>query len=107
MNDPKTRAFRLIRCLPKTLDENEGGLLTKLFLEEFGDDDKFANSLISHFWGGGWTGPESLYASRQRDKAREWISTTKSGKILSWLHRYIQILNKRIERAELEEERRF
>jgi hypothetical protein len=107
MNEPTTRARILIRCLPKTLDESEGGLLTRLFLEAFGDDDELAGSLISHFSSGGWTGPESAHLSNMRDKARGWISNTKSGKALSWLYRYIQYLSQRIEQAELEEERRF
>ena len=107
LQDPKKRAWRLIRCLPKTLDEAEGGKLTKLFLEAFGDDEEFSASLISHFWTGGWTGPESAYLSRKRDKARQWLSETRSGKALSWLYRYIASLTEMIKRAELEEERRF
>jgi hypothetical protein len=107
MDQPETRAQKLIRCLPKTLDENEGGILTNLFLERFGDDDALAGSLIGHFSSGGWTGPESAHLSRKRDKTREWISTTKQGKALSWLYRYTEYLSRRIEHAELEEERRF
>lgn len=107
INEPAARARRLIRCLGKTLAEGEGGLLTKLFLEQFGDDDALAGSLIAHFLTGGWTGPESIHFSKKRDEAREWISAARSGKALSWLYRYIDYLNERVEQAELEEERRF
>ncbi|MEW6327063.1 MAG: hypothetical protein AB1487_05645 [Thermodesulfobacteriota bacterium] len=107
LQDSKKRAWRLIRCLPKTLNEAEGGKLTKLFLEAFGDDEELSDSLIGHFWTGGWTGPESAYLSRKRDKARQWLSETKSGKVLSWLYRYIENLSERIKGAELDEERRF
>jgi hypothetical protein len=107
LQDPQKRAWKLIHCLPKTLDEDEGGKLTKLFLETFGDDKELSGSLIGHFWTGGWSGPESAYLTRKRDKARQWIAETKSGKVLSWLYRYIDNLGERIKGAELEEERRF
>ncbi len=105
LDKPETRARTIASCLPKTLNENEGGLLTRLFLEKFGNDDVLASYLISHFWTGGWTGSESAHFSKKRDKAREWISGTRHGNVLSWLYRYIQDLSEKIEQAELEEER--
>jgi hypothetical protein len=105
--DAVERVWQICKCLPKTLDEAKGGKLTKLFIEEFGDSEEIANSLLSHFWTGGWSGPESKYLSRKRDRARQWISEIKSGKVLAWLYRYIEILNRRISHAEMEEERQF
>lgn len=104
--NPKDRAWKILRCLPKTLDESRGGKLTELFIESFGEDE-LGNSLIGHFWTGGWWGPESQYLARKRDKAREWILEIKSGKVLAWLYRYIEYLNQRIPEAELREERGF
>lgn len=106
MEDPKTRARKLLRCLPKTLDQSRGGKLTKLFAETFGDGE-LGDSLMSHFWTRGWSGPESAYRAGKRDKAREWVSEIKSGKILAWLYRYIELLNELIARAEIREERGF
>jgi hypothetical protein len=106
MKNPEDRAWKILRCLPKTLDEGRGGKLTRLFIDSFGDHE-LGDSLISHFWTGGWSGPESQYLARKRDKAREWISEIKSGKILAWLYRYIECLNKGIPEAELREEREF
>jgi hypothetical protein len=107
LQNPATRVRKLLRCLPKTLDEQEGGKLTKLFLEAFGDHENVAGSLIGHFCSGGRSGPESVYRAGQRNKARQWISETKSGKVLAWLYRYIEALNRDIEAAELREEREF
>jgi len=104
--DPKKRARKILRCLPKTFDETQGGKLTKLFAETFGDGE-LGDSLMSHFWTGGWSGPESAYLAGKRDKARQWVSEIKSGKILAWLYRYIEILNDLIARAEMREERGF
>jgi len=107
LQNPETRIRKLLRCLPQTLDEKDGGRLTKLFLEAFGDHEDVADYLIGHFWSGGWMGPESAYRAGQRNKARQWISETRSGKVLAWLYRYIEALNRDIEAAELREEREF
>lgn len=105
--DPEKNTRTLVRCLPKTLDETGGGKLTVLFLEMYGDDEKIASSLISHFWSGGRTGPESAHFAGKRDKARGWIKQAKSGRVLSWLYRYVEFLNECITDAEIKEEREF
>jgi hypothetical protein len=104
--NPEERAQRLLPCLPKTLDENRGGKLTRLFVESFGDR-RLGDSLIGHFWTGGWSGPQSAYLAGKRDEARNWISKIKSGKVLTWLYRYIDYLNDAIAQAETSEEREF
>lgn len=104
---PEKRIRLIGRCLPKTLDFDEGGILTRLFIEAYGDDEEIRYFLISHFWGGGWTGPESAYLMRKRDKARKWVSEIRSDKIQTWLSMYIDALTKDIIRAEINEERRF
>lgn len=105
--NPKRNARMLLRCLPKTLDDNAGGKLTVQFLEAYSDDEELSSALMSHFWTGGWTGPESAHLAKKRDRARAWISQLKSGKIRSWLYRYIDFQNKRIIDAEIREEREF
>ena len=42
------RAPKIRRCLPKTLDEAQGGKLSQLFIEAFGEGDS-GNSIMSHF----------------------------------------------------------
>ncbi len=93
--------------LPKTLNENAGGRLTRLFIEKFCDDDHVASSLFWHFYTGGWRGPDSDYLSRKRDAARRWLSEIPSVKIQLWLEKYIDWLNGRIEAAKILEEREF
>ena len=104
LDKPSERARMIRRCLPKTLDQNKGGKLTELFVEYFGDGE-LGEGLLSHFWAGGWSGPESEHRIKQRDKAREWVSKIKSRKVLSWLYRFIDYLNELIAQAEIKEER--
>jgi hypothetical protein len=106
MEKPAKRTRKLLRCLPKTLDEDRGGKLTRLFVETVGDGE-LGDYLMGHFWTGGWSGPESAYLAGKRDKARDWVSQIKSGKTLAWLYRYIEHLNDLIAQAEMREERGF
>ena len=105
--DSEQRLWLILEILPKTLDQETGGRLTNLFIEEFCDDDRVASSLFVHFHIGGWTGPESDYLSRKRDAARQWLKEISSVKIQLWLGKYIDYLNGRIEAEKIQEEREF
>ena len=99
---------RLIQeVLPKTLDEDAGGQLTRLFIEEFCDDERLAGHLHVHFHMGGWSGPDSIYLSGKRDAARRWMSEITSPRIQIWLGKYIEHLSNYIEKAIIKEEREF
>lgn len=100
------RLWILEQILPKTLDRDEGQL-TLQFIEEFCDDEESATSLFWHFWTGGWSGPESQYLERKRDAARQWLAQTPSVNIQIWLEKYIDHLNNRIEKKQIDEEREF
>lgn len=107
-NTDKDNRYLLIeRALPKTLDTDTGGLLTRLFIEAFCDDDNLASSLVGHFLMGSWTGPDSHYLSGKRDSARRWMSEISSPKIQIWLGKYIEYLSDCIEKTLIEEEREF
>jgi hypothetical protein len=107
LQNPATRARKLRRCLPKTLSEQDGGRLTRLFLEVFGDDEEITDMLIAYFLTGSRIGHESAHRAAQRAQARQWVSENTSGKVLAWLYRYIAVLSQDIEEAELREEREF
>ncbi len=105
--DLEQRQWLILEILPKTLEQETGGKLTHLFIEEFCDDDRVAYSLVGHFYTGGWTGPESDYLSRKRDAARQWLKGISSVKIQVWLGKYIDHLNVLIEDSKIREEREF
>jgi hypothetical protein len=104
---PKMRVPLITRCLPKNFDVEHGGELTRLFVEAYSDGDDASGRLISHFWCGGYSGPESMYRSNQREEARKWLSEIDSPKIRAWLMKYIAYLSETIERAQISEERSF
>lgn len=105
--DKEKRLWLIENVLPKTLDIDEGGQLTQLYIEEYCHDIHIANNLCGHFILGGWSGPESNYLSKKRDAARHWMSEISSPRIQAWLGKYIAYLSNRIERAIIEEEREF
>lgn len=105
-DDKENRLWLIEGVLPKTLDENSGGRLTRSFIEEL-CDDKMEDSLFVHFHMGSWTGPESAYLSKIRDSARKWISEIQSTKIQLWLGKFIDYLSNQIEVAQIREERQF
>jgi hypothetical protein len=78
-----------------------------MFLEAFEDDKEITDMLIAYFLTGSFMGPESAHRAAQRAKARQWVSENTSGKVRAWLHRFIEVLNRDIEEAELREERDF
>ncbi len=104
--DPEQRQGLVLEILPKTLDQEKGGRLTRLFIEEF-CDDSVTSSLFMHFYMGAWYGPESDYLSKKRDAARRWLAEIPSVKIQLWLEKYIDHLNDRIEAKKIREEREF
>ncbi len=105
---PDQRVPLMYHALPRTLDPDDGGVVTRLFIETFANRDKVGPALISHFmFGGGWSGPRSEYLGRKRDKARKWLSETPAGKVQTWLTQYIEALSVEIESAQIGEERDF
>ncbi|MDH4187922.1 MAG: hypothetical protein OEV08_13090, partial [Nitrospira sp.] len=107
-DDPDKRVSLMYHALPRNLDQDDGGTITRLFIETFSDLDRVRPALISHFmYGGGWSGPRSEYLARKRDKARKWLSEATSSKVQVWLTQYIEALSADIESAQIGEERDF
>ena len=105
--DKENRCWLIERVLPKTLDTDEGGQLTRLFIEEFCSEEHWARTLCGHFEPSRWTGHKSHYLSKSLDAARRWISEITSPRIQIWLGKYIDYLSDQIEAAKIREEREF
>ena len=91
--------------MPRTLDDDGGGALTRFLLQKYGHfvDVKIGISAI--FGSGGWSGPTSLYYKRRRDKLRKWLAAGYGAEVAQWIEVEIENLDRMIEREETNEER--
>lgn len=103
--DPEQRAALIAHAAPGTLDDERGGRLTRELLARYPTIDGVKNGIWATFHSGGWTGPESEHLKRRRDKFRRWLSADFHYEVIQWIELELEYLDKRIERAEIEEER--
>jgi len=105
--NPELRAVFVARTVPKTFDPAAGGQLTREILIRFGHIESVGHVLWCHFRTEGIWGPASQHYREKRDEARQWLSNESEPRIRQWLEHYINALTPDIERAEIDEERRF
>jgi hypothetical protein len=97
----------LTSALPKTLDQSSAGRLTRDFIARYGKVESLSSSLGCHFHSRSWCGSASAYYRELRKQAREWLVGEKNQTVIRWIENYIDGLGYDIQRAEIEEERRF
>ena len=97
----------LISALAKTLDRTPAGRLTRDFIAKYGKVECLSTSLWRHFHARGWSGSDSAYYRKLREEAREWLVGEKNQTVVRWIENYIDELGYGIQRAEIEEERRY
>lgn len=103
--DPESRAALIAHAAPRTLDNEQGGRLTRELLCRYGQFDGVQNGISATFHSGGWTGPTSAYLKRKRDKFRRWLAAGFGIDIMRWIEAEIEYLDRKIEREEIDEER--
>jgi hypothetical protein len=104
-DDIDQRVFWVLRVLPKSLTESNGGDLTQDFICRYGHDPEVLTALRAHFMCEGYWGNASDHYRRKRDTAQSHLRDNSNFLVTSFLNRYIESLNHEIESAELEEER--
>lgn len=67
--DPENRAAMIAHCTPRSLEEDQGGALTRALLEKYARYDGVENGISARFHSGGWSGPESQHLRRKRDRS--------------------------------------
>jgi hypothetical protein len=97
----------LTNALPKTLDHTPAGRLTRDFIAKYGKVESLSSLLWCHFHSCAWCGSESAHNRKLREEAREWLAGEKNQTVVRWIENYIDGLGYDIQRAEIEEERRF
>ncbi len=103
--DPEPRAVLMAHAAPRTLDDEQGGRLTRELLCRYGQFDGVRNGISATFHSGGWTGSTSAYLKRKREKFRRWLAAGFETEITQWIEAEIESLDRNIEREEIDEER--
>ena len=103
--NPKSRAGLIAHAAPRTLDDINGGKLTRELLRKYGQIDGVQSGISANFHSGGWSGPTSAYLKRKREKFRRWLAAGFAHEITRWIESEIEYLDRNIEQAEIEEER--
>ncbi len=103
--DPKVRAPQIAGAVPKSLDVDGFGAVTREILNRYGDSEEVRDAVWRSFYSTGWSGSESAHYRQKRDEARKWLQSETSFNVRTWIEEYIRSLNESITRAENEEER--
>ncbi len=102
---PESRAGLIAHAAPRTLDDINGGKLTRELLCKYGQFDGVQSGISANFHSGGWSGPTSAYLKRKREKFRRWLAAGFDYEITQWIESEIEYLDRNIEREEINEER--
>lgn len=105
--DRGARAYWLCQAIPQTLDRSPAGRLARDFLVKFGDDESTYRAFRTRFRSRSWSGKESENCRKLRDEARNWLKGETNRIVVAWIEEYIESLGLDVQRAEIEEERRF
>jgi hypothetical protein len=103
--NPDSRAVLIAEAAPRTLDDKNGGILTRNLLSKYGQFDGVQSVISGNFNSGGWIGPRSANLKRKRDKFRRWLAAGFDYEITHWIESEIEHLDRNIEIEEFREER--
>jgi len=103
--DPANRASIIAQCVSPSLDDVNGGALTRALLSDYGDLRSIVSAISCSFHSGGASGPWSQHLRKKRDRLRTWLAKGFDSKIISWIEDEILSLDRQIEDSEISEER--
>jgi Helix-turn-helix len=98
--DPSARAPQIAAAVPKSLDANGVGAVTREILNRYGDSRDVREAVWRSFYSSGWSGSASVHYRGKRDEARKWLQTETSFNVRTWIDEYIGSLNESIKREE-------
>ncbi len=97
--------FVVIETVPKTLNEKEGGRITRAILCRFGDREDVRGSLYANFGTEGFLGHASDHYRRRREQVSIWRTGETNPRVARWLEEYLESLDRAIQDAVVDEER--
>ena len=106
--DIENRAWYLAsRLIPKTLSVGEWQTsLARAILIRYGERKEVRSTLRSNYLTGGWSGPDSLYYADKQAKLRRLRRGEDNENVKRWIDEFVEALEKDIEYAKIDEERR-
>lgn len=103
--DPSVRAPLLAAYVPKTLDPDDGGALTRELLIRHGDRTDVREALQGNFRSEGWEGRRSRHYANRLAAAARWQEGESEPRVRAWIDEYRAGVAIALEEAKLEEER--
>ncbi len=105
--DKENRAPFIARYVPKSPFRAANQVCPREILARYGDHRAVLSSMTANFYTEGWTGPRSLrYQSKKEDLLQHKKGETNAN-VIRWIDEYVEALDKEIEIARIEEERRW
>ena len=107
-DDIENRAWYLAsRLVPKTLSVEEWRTsLARAILIRYGGQKEVRNTLRSNYLTEGWSGPDSLHYAAKQQKLLHLRDGEDNENVKRWVDEFVEGLEKAIELAKIEEERR-
>lgn len=103
--DIEKRAWYIANFVPKAFPGDPKSASAREVLVRYGAREDVRNNLMANFSTEGWTGPESNHLQGTLEKLRTWKKDETNANVLKWLDDYIASVERRLERARIEEER--
>jgi hypothetical protein len=105
--DLEKRAWYLASFVPKTLFREEGKTcLAREVLVRYGTREDVRSNLRANFSTEGWSGPASLYYQEKKNWLVDFKKDEDNENVKRWIDEYVSVLDRKIEQAKVEEERR-
>ena len=105
--DKKNRAAYLASFVPKILyNDPDGKCLARELLAKYGSEEFVKRNLMANFSSDGWSGPASQHYQKKKEELLEFKKMETNQLVKDWVDEYVEILDKDIESAKIDEERR-
>ena len=101
-SDPHYRALHMARFSPPLLQK---GSLAMELLKRYGEDDRVGQSLLASFLTGFFSGSAVEHYTEVKGRVLEYKEGEENGNINRWLDSYLEILDERIKKEAVLEER--
>lgn len=104
--DVDKRAWYLAGFVPKVLFiDPSRPCLAREVLIRYGHREDVQSSLAANFSTAGWWGPESLHHKSRREALQAFLQQEDNPRVREWLNKYVEHLQRDIDRARIMEER--